>query len=72
MTEVLLEEAKKRGYPLVMSESTSAFTQRNKMQKFGFEPVMEFDFAKYFASFSSLSEEVKKNHHKAIVLAKRL
>lgn len=72
MTEFLLAEAKRRQFPLVVSESTSAYTRKNKVSKFGFALVKVFEFTKYFESFSSMSDEMKAVHSKAYVLAKRL
>lgn len=72
MTEAVIEEARRTGFPLIASESTSAFTQKNKIEKFGFKPLMEFDFTKCFKSYHCMSEEMRKVHNKAVVLVKEL
>lgn len=72
MTETLIEEAKRRKYPLVVSETTNAYLQRNKMVKLGFESVEEFEFSDLFRSYSSMPEDVAKIHSKAVVLVKEL
>ena len=72
MTAKVLETAKERGFTIVMSESTSTYTQRNKINRFGFEVVLERNFSDSYANYSEMFEEMKKSHKSAAVLVKRL
>lgn len=70
MTQVVLEEAGRRQFPLVVSESTSPYTQKSKIQRFSFEPVREFIYKESYSGYNSIPE--KLIYTKAVVLAKRL
>ena len=71
MTDVVLKEAKNRGYKLVASESTSNYTQRSKIKNFGFENIFELSFENNLATAAEIPEDWK-SHTKGCVLVKRL
>lgn len=72
MTERVLVVAKELGFTIVMSESSSTYTQRNKIKNFQFEKIMESSFADNYASYSEMPEEIKKSHNASAVLIKKL
>ena len=72
MTAKVLQTAKERGFTIAMSESTSAYTQRNKINRFGFEIVLEKSFSDNYANYSDMTDEIKKSHQSAAVLVKVL
>ena len=71
MTDVVLKEAKNRGYKLVVSESTSNYTQRSKIKNFGFENVFELHFNNDLTTATDIPEELR-SHTKGCLLVKRL
>ena len=72
MTAQVLETAKEIGYTIVVSLSTSAYTQRNKINTFHFEKLLEVSIADNYANYSQMSEELKKSHRTGTVLVKKL
>lgn len=72
MTAKFLEVAKELGFPIVTSESTSAYTQHNKMKSFQFEKVVEVSYADHYSTFPDMPEEMKSLHKTAAILVKKL
>lgn len=72
MTARTIEAAKEGGFPLIMSESSSAYTQRNKINKFQFEKVVEITYEGNYENYSEMPAEIKESHKTSAVLVKRL
>ena len=72
MTGSMLEVSADSMCSLVVAVSTSTYTQRNKINRFQFEKVIELDFENNYPNFSSMPEKTRKAHDKVCVLAKRL
>lgn len=72
MTAQVLQTAKERGFKVVMSESTSAYTQHNKINRFGFEVVAEMSFDEYYATYSEAGDDFRNVHKSATALVKTL
>jgi len=72
MTAKLLTVARDMKLLLVVSESTSKFTQQSKTRHFNFETVCESVYANDYAHYDAMPEEMKKTHLSAFLLAKQL
>lgn len=72
MTGKMLDVARDCRCSIVTAVSTSTYTQRNKINRFQFEKVLEMDFENNYLNFSSMPEAVRKAHDKAYLLVKRL
>ncbi|KAF6036944.1 Dat [Bugula neritina] len=72
MTKKVLEVAKEAGFEYAVSESTSSYTQHNKIKRFGFEKIFEIDFESNYANYDMMPQSLKETHKSAAVLVKRL
>ncbi|XP_067951467.1 uncharacterized protein [Watersipora subatra] len=72
MTAKFLEVAKGLGFSVVRAESTSAYTQHNKIKTFQFEKVLEVAYADGYATFSDMPEDIKDSHKTATILVKKI
>ncbi|KAF6023537.1 hypothetical protein EB796_018134 [Bugula neritina] len=72
MTKKVLEVAREAGFEYAVSESTSSYTQHNKIKRFGFEKIFEIDFENNYANYDSMPAFIRESHKAVAVLTKRL